>query len=134
MFWEKEKKNMKMNILTPILSSKYFFQIRGSQTFPCQGPPNLATDTHLEINCSRDPQKQRFQLQRFPLKKYAQKFEQMFMIIWIPYSKSRHVFCGSIPLADKAPLCAALMWSKLATERNVREASLGKPEGQNLNL
>ena len=28
-------------ILTPILSSKYFFQIRGYQTFPCQGPPKL---------------------------------------------------------------------------------------------
>ena len=30
-----------MNILTPILSSKYFFQICGSQTFPCQGPPKF---------------------------------------------------------------------------------------------
>ena len=38
---KKKKKNVKMNILTPIRSSKYFFQIRGSQTFPCQGPPKL---------------------------------------------------------------------------------------------
>ena len=38
---EKKRKIVKMNILTPILSSKYFFQIRGSQTFPCQGPPKL---------------------------------------------------------------------------------------------
>ena len=30
-----------MNIMTLIRSSKYFFQIRGSQTFPCQGPPKL---------------------------------------------------------------------------------------------
>ena len=36
-----EKKNLKIDILTPILSSKYFFLIRGSQTFPCQGPPKL---------------------------------------------------------------------------------------------
>ena len=35
-----ESKN-KMNILTSILSSKYFFQICGSQTFPYQGPPKL---------------------------------------------------------------------------------------------
>ena len=40
-FFLKKKKKVKMNILTPIQSSKYFFQIRGSQTFPCQGPPKL---------------------------------------------------------------------------------------------
>ena len=36
-----KNKNVKMNILTSILSSKYFSQIRGSQTFPRQGPPKL---------------------------------------------------------------------------------------------
>ena len=35
------EKKVKTNILTSILSSKYFFQIRGFQTFPCQGPPKL---------------------------------------------------------------------------------------------
>ena len=30
-----------MNILTSILYSKDFFQIHGSHTFPCQGPPKL---------------------------------------------------------------------------------------------
>ena len=72
-----------MNILTSILSSKYFFQIRGSQTFPCQGPPilqYLAADPLLEKDCSRDDQKQRFQLQKFPLKNIYSRFEQMFTI------------------------------------------------------
>ena len=40
-----------MNILTSILSSKYFFKIPVSQTFPCQVDPHnymyLAADLHL---------------------------------------------------------------------------------------
>ena len=41
LFEKNKNKNVKMYILTPILSSKSFFQMRGSQTFPCQGPPKL---------------------------------------------------------------------------------------------
>ena len=64
-----------MNILTPIVSSKYF-QIRGSQTFHVKDPQNymyLAADPHLEKDCSRDDQKQRFQLQKIPLKNIYSK-------------------------------------------------------------
>ena len=60
-----KRKIVKMNILTLILSSKYFFQIRGSQTFPCQGPPKLHVFGRRPTSRkkgSRDPQKQRFEL------------------------------------------------------------------------
>ena len=40
-FFSFGKKSWKMNILALILSSKYFFKISVSQTFPCQGPPTL---------------------------------------------------------------------------------------------
>ena len=45
-FGKKKKKNVKIDILTPILSSKYFFLIRGSQSFPCQRPPKLHVFVH----------------------------------------------------------------------------------------
>ena len=60
-----------MNILSSILSSKYFSHIRGSQIFPCQGPQKwhvFGRRPHLEKDRSGDDQKQRFELQKIPLK------------------------------------------------------------------
>ena len=71
-----EKKKQKIDILTPILSSKYISNIPVTKHFNVKDPQNymyLAADHHLEKDRSRDDQKQRFELQKFPWKNIYSK-------------------------------------------------------------